>query len=266
MVTVPFTLAHAAAAWPLRRTGLILSALVVGTFAPDFEYYLRLVPGGQFGHTLPGVFVLDLPLSLVVLWLFHTYMREPIMTLLPEPIQRRTSQRPRTFRFWGPARLALVIGSILVGVTTHIVWDSFTHPTFWVYRHWAVLRQTVRLPIVGTVQYYMLFQHGSTVAGCAFVLIWLLHWYRVTAPDQGVSVRTYSPAMKRGLLAILTVLTLSAASVRAFVGVGAPHSPRMAEKFLVDVVVTIMTLVWLQLLAYGIVWTRQQRAREQVEA
>ena len=89
---MPFTLAHAAAALPFRRTRLILSAVVVGTFAPDFEYFLRLVPGGHFGHTLPGVFVLDLPLSLVVLWLFHTYMREPIMTLLPEPIQRFTTK------------------------------------------------------------------------------------------------------------------------------------------------------------------------------
>jgi hypothetical protein len=35
---VPFTLAHGAAALPFRRFHLVFSALLVGTFAPDFEY------------------------------------------------------------------------------------------------------------------------------------------------------------------------------------------------------------------------------------
>jgi hypothetical protein len=261
---VPFTLAHAAAALPFRRTRLILSAVVVGTFAPDFEYFLRLVPGGHFGHTLPGVFVLDLPLSLVVLWLFHAYMREPMVTLLPDPIKRRIFPGPRTFRFWGPARLALIIGSILVGVGTHILWDSFTHPTFWFYRHWALLSQTVRLPVIGTVQYYKLFQHGSTVVGSAALLIWLLNWYRRTTPEQRLSVRPSSLAMKRGLLIFLTLITLSGALIRAFVGVGIPNSPRMAETFVGDAVVTAITLIWLQLLAYGIICSRQQKSCAQV--
>jgi hypothetical protein len=257
---VPFTLAHAAAGLPFRRTRLILSALILGTFAPDFEYFLRLVPGGHFGHTLPGIFVLDLPLSLVVLWLFHTYMREPVVTLLPDSIQCRMFQGPRTFRFWGPARLALVIGSILVGVGTHILWDSFTHPTFWLYHHWDVMRQTVRLPVVGTVQYYKLFQHGSTVAGSAVLLIWFVHWYRTTIPDQRVLVGTSSLATRRGLIAFLTLIALFGALIRALVGVGVPNNPRMAGTFVGEAVVTTITLIWLQLLAYGIVWSRQRKS------
>ncbi len=157
---MPFTLAHAAAAWPLRRTRLILPAVVVGTFAPDFEYFARLAPGGRFGHTLPGIFVLDLPLSLVVLWLFHAAMREPMVALLPESMQRRICPYPHAFRFWAPAQLALVMGSILVGAGTHILWDSFTHTSFWPYYHWSLLSETARLPILGTVEYYQLFQYG----------------------------------------------------------------------------------------------------------
>ena len=261
---MPFTLAHAAAALPFRRTRLILSAVVVGTFAPDFEYFLRMTPGGHFGNTLPGVFVLDLPLSLVVLWLFHAYMREPMVALLPDPIQCRIFPGPRTFRFWGPARLALIFGSILVGVGTHILWDSFTHPTFWLYRHWAVLSQTVRLPVVGTVQYYKLFQHGSTVIGCAALLIWLLLWYRATGPGQPLLVMPFSLAMKRWFLAFLILIALFGALIRAFVGVGPPNSPRMAETFLGEAVVTTITLIWVQLLAYGIIWSRQRKSRAQI--
>jgi Domain of unknown function (DUF4184) len=257
--TVPFTLAHAAAAWPLRRTRLILPAVVVGTFAPDFIYFVRLSPGVHFGHTLPGVFALDLPLSLAVLWLFYATMREPMVAFLPEQIQRRIRPCPRMFRFWGPARLALIIGSILAGAGTHILWDSFTHTTFWPYRHWRLLSETVGLPIVGTVEYYKLFQYGSTVAGSAVLGIWFLHWYRTTIPDQRLPARPFSPGTKRVLLGLLTFIALSGALIRAIVGVGMPKSLQTAEGFLIDAVITVVTLLWLQLLIFGIVWTRQRK-------
>jgi Domain of unknown function (DUF4184) len=69
-VEVPFTLAHGAAALPFRRLHLVFSGLLVGAFAPDFEYFLRCSPDDGFGHTLLGTFVLTLPLALLVLWLF----------------------------------------------------------------------------------------------------------------------------------------------------------------------------------------------------
>jgi hypothetical protein len=263
METMPFTLAHAAAALPFRRTGLILSAVVVGSFAPDFEYFLRLAPGGHFGHKLPGVFVLDLPLSLVVLWLFHAYMREPMVALLPDAVQRRICPGPRTFRFWGPARLALVAGSILVGIVTHIVWDSFTHPSLWLYGHWDLLSERVRVPGLGAVQYYRLFQHGSTIVGSAILAIWLLHWYRATRPEQRRPARLFSLAWDRGLLAFVFVIALSGALIRALVGVGIPHGPRLAETFLGYAAITAISLIWLQWLVYGIFWTRQQRLSRQ---
>jgi hypothetical protein len=78
-VGVPFTLAHGAAALPFRRLHLVFSGLLVGTFAPDFEYFLRLSPDDGFGHTLLGTFVLTLPLALLVLWLFHTFVKLPVV-------------------------------------------------------------------------------------------------------------------------------------------------------------------------------------------
>jgi hypothetical protein len=260
---VPFTVAHAAAAWPFRRTRLILSAVVVGTFAPDFEYFLRMAPGGQFGHTLLGALVLDLPLSLLVLWLFHAYMREPMVALLPEPVQRRIPREPSTFPFWGPARLAWGFVSILIGIATHLLWDSFTHPAFWPYRHWTLLSQRVRLPLIGTAPYYKLFQHGSTIAGLAILLIWLVRWYRATLPKHRVAAKPSSPARNWRLLTLLTFLTSAVALMRAFAGAGTPNSPRVVEIFAGYAVITFITLTWLQWLIYGIVWTQQQKSRQQ---
>jgi hypothetical protein len=259
---VPFTLAHAAAAWPFRRTRLILPAVVMGTFSPDFEYYVLLGPGGHFGHTLTGVLAMDLPLSLVVLWLFYAYMREPAVTLLPEAMQRRIRSYPRTFQFWGPAQLALVVGSILAGEGTHILWDSFTHTTFWPYHHWRLLSETVRLPIVGAVEYYNVLQYGSTVAGIAVLVIWVLHWYRTTKPDQRVPERTFSPKGKRLLLGLMTCIALTGALIRVIVGVGTRHGPPTAEMFLILAVVTAVSLLWLQLLIFGIVWAGRKKPEQ----
>ncbi len=263
METMPFTLAHAAAAWPFRRTRLIPSAVVVGTFAPDFEYFARLTPGGHFGHTLAGMFLLDLPLSLVVLWLFHAFMKEPIVGLLPFAIQSRMRQDRGRFRFRGPGRLAMIAVSILIGVGTHILWDSFTHADYWLYQHWRLMSETVRLPIVGDVFYYKLFQHGSTVAGSAILVIWFLNWYRNASPQPRVSPTPLSLSKKRGLIVSLVLIALCGALIRSFVSLAGPANARVPEIVLGNAVVTAITLIWLQLLAYGIIRSKKRQQRDQ---
>jgi Domain of unknown function (DUF4184) len=267
MYTVPFTLSHAAAALPFRRTRLIPSAVVVGTFAPDLEYFVRLVPGGHFGHTLPGVFISDLPVSLVVLWIFHAYMKEPIEALLPESMQRRLEPGPHTFRFWGPGRLALILASILVGVGTHILWDSFTHKSFWPYRHWNFLRHTMHLPILGWVKYYQLFQYVSSVGGIVVLLIWVGYWYRATAPVDQPPRRSLSSAKRLMVVVGLLLVATAGGLTRGFVKTGWPDSRRAFELFLGYVVVTALSVLWLQVLGWGIVWSRRKnRGRRAVDA
>lgn len=124
-IWVPFTLAHGAAALPFRHTRIVFSGLLIGSFAPDFEYFLRLAPDDGFGHTLLGVFVLTLPLALLVLWLFHDFVKLPLARLLPDAIQCRLTGHLEEFRFRGTGRFTLIVGSILLGIATHLVWDSF---------------------------------------------------------------------------------------------------------------------------------------------
>jgi Domain of unknown function (DUF4184) len=180
---VPFTLAHGAAALPFRRFHLVFSGLLVGTFAPDFEYFLRLSPDDGFGHTLLGTFVLTLPLALLVLWLFHAFVKLPVTRLLPDAIQRRLANHLDEFGFGGVARFALIVGSILLGMATHLAWDSFTHRNTWPYRHWSILSQTFHVPMVGAIPFYKVFQHGSTIIGIAVLSTWLVFRYRATEPS-----------------------------------------------------------------------------------
>ena len=91
---VPFTLAHAAAAYPLRRTRLVLSALIIGTFTPDLEFFLRFAPRGPFSHTPRGLFLFCLPVGFVVYWLFHAVVKEPLAAVLPRAARERVPADP----------------------------------------------------------------------------------------------------------------------------------------------------------------------------
>jgi hypothetical protein len=254
-VRVPFTLAHGAAALPFRRLPLVFSGLLVGTFAPDFEYFLRLNPDDGFGHTLLGTFVLTLPLALLVLWLFHTFVKLPVWRLLPDAVQCRLTNDLDEFGFHGLARFALIVGSILLGIATHLAWDSFTHPNTWVYRHWSILSQTVHAPIVGEIPLYKLFQHGSTVIGIGVLSIWLVLRYRATEPSCH-ALNPASPMRKVVTGGCVVTVALIGAMIRAVAAVGIPRGHPAEKRFVVLLVVTAIALIWWQLVIYGILASR----------
>jgi len=249
-VEVPFTLSHAAAALPFRRWRLVSSALVIGTFAPDFEYLLRLSPRGRFGHTLIGSFVLTLPLALLVLWIFHAFVKVPTAMLLPEAIQRRLQDHLGVFRFGGTVRFLRIIASILLGIGTHLFWDSFTHSTMWPYRHWSLLRRPFTLPIAGLIPLYKILQHGSTIVGIGILSFWLVRWYRTTQPSAHLR-ESLPVGRKAAVIAVVTTVAVVGSITRAVFGIGMPIEHFVFNKFLVQAVVTAMALVWWQLVAYG---------------
>ena len=249
---MPFTLAHAAAALPFRRFRLVPSALLIGTLAPDFEYFVRLSPDDGFGHTLLGTFILTLPLALLVLWIFHNFVKLPLTRLLPYSIERRLANRLPEFRFGGAARFSLIVGCVLLGIATHLLWDSFTHPNTWPYLHFLFLRQAVHLPIVGVIPCYNVLQHGSTIVGIGILSAWLGYWYRTTAPSTLVVPASVSSTEKIAITAVLMSVALLGAIIRAVGANGIPTGWLAQKQFISDVVVTTVALLWWQLVAYGV--------------
>jgi hypothetical protein len=253
---VPFTLAHGAAALPFRRFHLVFSGVLVGTFAPDFEYFLRLSPDDGFGHTLLGTFVLTLPLALLVLWLFHAFVKLPTTRLLPDAIQRRLANHLDEFGFGGVARFALIVGSILLGIATHLAWDSFTHPNTWPYRHWSILSQPLHVPMVGAIPFYKVFQHGSTILGIGVLAIWLVFRYRTTEPSCHLLSNPASPMRKIATGSFVVTIALVGGIIRAAAAVGIPSDHPAEKRFVGLLVVTAIALVWWQLVAYGVFTSR----------
>ncbi|HEY1805562.1 MAG TPA: DUF4184 family protein [Terracidiphilus sp.] len=219
---MPFTLSHAAAVWPFQRTRLVLSALLIGSFAPDFAYFFFVNRSGRFAHTLEGAIVIDLPLSLIVLWLFQSFIKQPATQLLPRGFRARLKPEGNRFAFWPPRRLALIVVSILIGTATHIFWDSFTHPFYWPYRHLSFLNRMVYLPIQGEVQMYKALQTGSTLFGLAVVAVWIALWYRSTKPVESQAGEPYSKGQILVITIAVPLLAFALALIKAYEDQGIP--------------------------------------------
>jgi hypothetical protein len=232
-----------------------MSALIIGTCAPDFEYFLRLAPHGRFGHTLPGVFVLTLPLALLILWLFNGVVRAPLVAMLPDAIQRRLTAPDRIYAS-RLAAFALAAASALLGIMTHLLWDSFTHVDTWPYLHWPFLSQTLRLPVAGSVQYYKVFQHGSTILGACILAAWFAHWYRTTAPSSRLDKKLRSSQKLTIAISIFTIAFLGS-TLRAIIAARFPTVPTGPGRFIGEVVVTFIALIWWQLVLYGLIFFKR---------
>ena len=250
---MPFTLAHGAAALPLRRTKLIQSAVVIGCVVPDCEYFVHLAPkigsGHTFSHTLPGLFVIDLPLGMAIFWLFHKYAKEALWTWLPETIRERVKLGPRTRPLKGTTQSALVLVSIFIGATTHILWDSFTHTSFWPYRHLHFLSHTFRLPIAGSIPCYDLLQYASSVLGTILMLVWIVRQLS-GAPISPRRVAS-SSVQERRVLIFVYAISLTGGALRALVGLRPQSASHRIEVFIAEAAITAFTLFCIQSIIFG---------------
>jgi hypothetical protein len=215
MATVPFTLAHAAAGPPLwRLTGrrLVLSALVVGSMAPDFEYLVHLRTTRTIGHTLPGLILMCLPASLAVLALWHGLVKRPLATLWPGRSWHLLAAAQRPFS-WAPAeRLVTICASVLLGAWSHLAWDAFTHRNGLVVKHLDFL--TLRVGI-GHLHVYNVLQYSSGLLGMALLVAgyrrWAAHSIRAAGGDGvGAPGKPALPARVRWTALAATGMALGA--------------------------------------------------------
>lgn len=209
---VPITPAHAVVAIPLRRLGLPVAAVVVGSMVPDVAVFLPQVFDYDLTHSALGVVTIDLAVGLALLFGWWCWLREPAVDLLPEGARRRVpvvSGLHGRGSWFGPR----VVLAIVVGATTHVLWDSFTHEsaqtTSWLAaldRHWG--------PWPG----YQWFQVLSGVLGLLLVLRWWrLSWRRaavVARPPEPRGWRRVSWFVLVGATAVGSALAALLLSLR----------------------------------------------------
>jgi hypothetical protein len=178
---MPFTFAHPAAVLPFVRYKKYfhIPAMVLGSMAPDFEYFLRGVPVGLYGHTFWGALLFDLPLAAIV-WLIGRYIVfEPVTPYLPGFLRIASAGKTERFR---PLSALIFIYSALAGIFTHIAWDSFTHLNGAMVNLIPALRETVRINAY-EIPVFKFLQHGSTLAGFIVIAVFLLYAEKRRAAD-----------------------------------------------------------------------------------
>ncbi len=252
---MPFTLAHPAAALPLRRFNLVWSAFVVGSMAPDFPYFVGNTDYRSLGHQFPAVVEFTLPASIFALWLFHIAIKRPAVTLLPCGMQQRLHGQLGNFKFGGPARFAAILFSLVLGIATHLIWDAFTHPFSWPWQRWVWMQRWVKVPGMRPIPTYEILQYGSTVIGLAALGIWVLLWYRRTAPTPIAAANAREgPWIALTMVAAGTVAGL----IRAWLTIGMPKNLDMADGFLLVFAVTTLALVFWAVLIYCVMISSHQ--------
>lgn len=177
---MPFTPSHMAAALPFVRAPFPVAAVAIGTMAPDVPYYVPLGLPRDFTHSVPGIPTADLAITLVLTLLWYAVLRDPMTDLAPRPIRvRMRGLGPLGWRAPGrgwPAAIALLICGSLVGILTHLAWDSFTHRD--------ALAQVI--PVLtaqlGPLAVYSWLQHASTILGLVILAVWAVVWCRRTQP------------------------------------------------------------------------------------
>lgn len=128
---MPFTFCHPAIVLPFAKWGknyLSATGLIIGSMAPDFEYFLKMRLEKVHGHTFEGIFYFDLPLTLLLAVIFHRYVRDALIKNLPELLQKRLSPYIGYNWFnWLKKRWYVLVYSALIGIFSHFFWDAFTH-------------------------------------------------------------------------------------------------------------------------------------------
>jgi hypothetical protein len=169
---MPFTFSHPAIVLPLTflpRQWYSLTGLVIGSLTPDFEYFLRMRIKSNYSHTIDGLFWFDIPLGLLLAFIFHNIVRDKLFDNLPQVLKSRFSVF-RQFDWNGHFKRnwLVVTISILIGAVSHIFWDSFTHDHGYFVKTIPALQNSLdfwgrQIPIL------KILQHSSTLLGVLLI-------------------------------------------------------------------------------------------------
>ena len=247
---MPFTFAHPAAAAPLLRPlGRFgsLSALCIGSIAPDLAFIVPLDLAREQTHGWLALLLFCLPAGGLTYLLFHALLREPLIALLPERIASSIGDRARE-----PWRAVLV--SLLCGAMTHVLWDAFTHPGTAVVNALPVLQS--ELANLGGYRVYAFsaLQHGSSVLGLLLLGWWSMLWLRRAPALHRPRANALSTVQRAGVWVVLAGLPCLAG-----MWAGWRRSPVIADMvdlqaFAAGFIFTALPVAAFALTAFSVLW------------
>jgi hypothetical protein len=173
---MPFTISHAAAVLPLQRyPQLPLTALMVGSMAPDFGYFFSHEASRALTHSFSGLLIFALPAGLAVWFFYVAVLEKATITLLPDRWHTRFAHTDAIT----PALIGRACVAIIIGAITHLLWDSFTHKYTFLTGLFPALRDPT--PGLSWMPIYHLLQGISSVLGLVILYVWTRGLHRLPA-------------------------------------------------------------------------------------
>jgi len=211
---MPFTFSHPAIILPLTylpKRWISLTGLVIGSLTPDFEYFIRFKIQSNYSHTVSGLLWFDLPLGILLAFLFHNLIRDQLYINLPPFLKSRLmSATSFNWNLYFRKNWIVVIFSTLMGAFSHVLWDSFTHNHGYFVESISLLKSSVELFGI-QVPILKILQHTSTILGgiaIAYVL-WKLPVENIAPNGKGFKFWTIASFIVIAIIMIRLLTGLS---------------------------------------------------------
>lgn len=169
---MPFTFSHPAIVLPftfLPRKWFSLTGLVIGSLTPDFEYFIRMKVESNYSHTISGLFWFDLPLGILLAFLFHNVVRNCLYDNLPIILKSRLSIfKEFNWTKYFKDNWIIVIVSTIIGAASHIFWDGFTHHNGYFVGIIPELKNSINI-YSKEIFIFKILQHTSSLIGAIII-------------------------------------------------------------------------------------------------
>ena len=204
---MPFTFCHPAIILPLSKSKkLSTSALIIGSTAPDFEYFLRMDMVRSHSHDFWAIFYFNLPLTIVLYLIFQAIVKVPLINNSPNFLYYRFNKYLKHKPILNSVNhFKWIVFSAIIGIFSHILWDSFTHKegffegylpillydftflgkdylVFQFLQTWCsilgglyIIYFVLKMPRTYKFRSNKLIQYWALALGCSFLVIYLRH-------------------------------------------------------------------------------------------
>ena len=181
-----FTLAHPAAVINFtkkHRSYINNAGMILGTMAPDFEYFIYFKPMEVIGHRIKGFVLINLPLVILLYLIFYKVIKNDFISNLPKGInQHLHTLYNDKIKLTNLQEFIIFSYSAFIGMATHVVWDSFTHKNgFFVNKINGLSNTILDIPI------YKYLQHGSTILGFVIIILYILKFKKVQVYNYDIN-------------------------------------------------------------------------------
>jgi hypothetical protein len=229
--------------------------------APDVSYFSHLSLPLDFTQTIRGIFLFSLPIAFLLLILFHKSLKQPLIDLMPLPVQQRLWPSCKRFSFGPTTKFMLILVSLLLGILTHEMWDTCTSNRGWFAVSVVGFRSHLPGPRIW-LQPHRIINTVLSIAATVFLWCQCGRWLKTAARVQNTPDASLSKRARHWIRIMLPTAAIVVAAVIAF---QTPLASKTLDGVLIkasEFAVLAIPILFLELLLFSVFWHAPRRIRK----